>query len=131
MTSSQRLLAVLLVLSTASSFADDMRPQTYATAKALADRDEKALSGPQLQLLIAAQGNIGGKAVSECMTVIRPKRPVSFGLVMEIDKAGSVRRTWPDGESAISKCFESKMVGKALNSPPHAPFYTVFEIDFQ
>jgi hypothetical protein len=120
----------MLVLGATTCYAGDAVPKAYKDAKALADRDEKALSSTQLQLLTAAQGNIGGTAVSECMVSVRPKLPVSFALVMQLDASGTILKAWPDGVTPIAKCFESKMRGKVLNTPPFSPFYTVFEIQF-
>lgn len=104
-------------------------PMTYGTAKVLANRHEKSLSTTQLQVLTTAQGTVGGKAIAECLATGHAAKPTSFALVMELDAAGTVVHTWREGDSEISKCFESKMAAQKLFTPPFSPFYTVFEIN--
>jgi len=117
------LLAGLLAAQLA--YAGDM---TFAEAKALADRDEGSLSVAQQQALVQAQAAVVQAAMSSCLAVNRVA-PFSFAVVVELDSAGKVRKTWRSEESAMVDCFQSVAAKMNLNSPPHSPFYSSFEMD--
>jgi hypothetical protein len=102
---------------------------TYSDAKALADRDEASL-GSSSGALVEAQGTVLGPLLADCARSIGGADQSSFVVVMELDASGRIVKTWRQGSSPISACFESSVMGKSLVSPPKAPFYTSFEMHF-
>jgi len=50
---------------------------------------------------------------------------------MELDATGKVVRTWLGGTSTLAVCFNKEMATKSLFVPPHAPFYTSFEMSWR
>jgi hypothetical protein len=92
----------------------------------LADRDEGSLSDAQKQALVQAQAPLVQAALSSCLTVNGTK-PFSFVVVVALDSAGTVRKTWRSDETKLAGCFHSVVAKATLNSPPRSPFYSSFE----
>lgn len=101
---------------------------SYADAKALADRDEAAASKAQSGDLLASQGTAIDRIVPQCTWAAGPGGMPPFVVVAELDATGKVVRTWRAGDSAFATCFEKKLGTRWLFVPPHAPFYTSFEM---
>lgn len=72
----------------------------------MAYQHEKSLSSIELQILTSGQGSVGGKALVECFGGSKGAKSTSFALVMELDDAGKIVRTWLNGESDAEKCFQ-------------------------
>jgi len=103
---------------------------SFVSAKALADRDEASLRKEQGGALVQSQAPVVQKAMSSCLALATSTKPPAFVVVVELDLSGKVRKTWRDGDSEVARCFEN-IVGEAkLFSPPRAPFYSSFDMDF-
>ena len=103
-------------------------PALCETPHEIGDRHEKGLTPSQSQALVASQGAVGGKALAACGASLPPPGAVKFSLVMRLDASGRIVQTWLEGEAPIAKCFQSKMAGQTLFTPPFAPFYTTFDM---
>jgi len=105
----------------------------YDAALALATKDEAALSPDQAAALIVSQGDVGGRALAQCRTdnggILADL--AAFTVVLELDAAGKVVRTWRDGDSPIAACFEKAMQAQTLVAPPRAPFHTFFAMSWE
>ncbi len=101
---------------------------SYGDAKALADRDEAAASKVQSSELLASQGTAIDRIVPQCTWAAGPGGMPPFVVVAKLDATGKVVMTWRDGDSAFATCFERKLGTRWLFVPPHAPFYTSFEM---
>lgn len=101
---------------------------SYADAKAIADRDEGSLTAQQQQALVQAQAPVLQAALSSCLA-LRGPMPFSFVVVVELDAAGKIGRTWLDNPSKMALCFQNKVAQASLNAPPRSPFYSSFEMD--
>ena len=100
----------------------------YAGAKALADKDEAALTPTDSTRLRQAQGDLLDAGTAACAT---PRPDLSpFVVVMELDAGGNVVRTWLQGSSPIGICLRKYVAGKTLVVPPRAPFHTSLELSF-
>jgi len=104
---------------------------SYDQAKAFADRDEGSLSQSQSQQLVASQGKAGGEAHATCVSPSSKSDLSPYAVVMELDSSGKVIRTWLQGKSALAVCFNGQMAKKSLFVPPHAPFYTSYEMSWE
>lgn len=104
---------------------------TFDQAKARADGDEAALTPQQEATLISSQGEIAHATFVNCRASDLADRRSPFTLVMELDAAGKVVRTWRSGTSAIAICLDEAMREGSLFHPPKSPFYTSFEYTFQ
>lgn len=102
--------------------------QSYADAKALADRDEAAVSRVQSSSLLASQGAAIDRIVPRCARTAGPGGMPPFVVVAELDATGKVVMTWREGDSNFATCFEGNLGTLSLFVPPHAPFYTSFEM---
>jgi len=103
---------------------------SYEQAKALADRDEGALTQSDSQQLLASQGKAGGEAHASCVSPSSQKDLSAYTVVMELNSSGKVVHTWLQGTSVLAVCFNAEMAKKSLFTPPHAPFYTSFEMSW-
>lgn len=103
---------------------------SFMSAKALADRDEASLSKEKDQQLIQSQAPVVQKAMSSCLALATTPNPPGFIVVVELDSSGKVRKTWRNGNSGLASCFEKVVAEATLISPPRAPFYSSFEMDF-
>lgn len=101
---------------------------SYAEAKTLADRDEAAVSRTQSADLLATQGAAIDRIIPQCAGTAGPSGMPPFVVVVELDAVGKVVTTWREGDSNFAVCFEQKLRALALFVPPHAPFYTSFEM---
>ena len=101
---------------------------SYAEAKALADRDEMAVSKGQLADLLASQEATIDRIVPQCAWAAGPGGMPPFVVVAQLDATGKVVATWREGTSAFATCFEKKLGTFWLFAPPHAPFHTSFEM---
>lgn len=101
---------------------------SFAEAKVLADRDESAVSRVQSAALLASQGEAVDRIVPQCSWLAGPGGMPPFIVVAELDASGRVVATWREGQSDFAVCFERKLGVRSLFVPPHAPFYTSFEM---
>ncbi|MGY3038872.1 hypothetical protein ACVWWQ_000459 [Rhodanobacter sp. TND4EL1] len=101
---------------------------TYADAKAWADRDEAAVSKAESADLLKTQRAAIDRIVPQCAGTAAPSGMPPFVVVVELDEVGNVVKTWREGDSDFAACFERKLGGLSLFVPPHAPFYTSFEM---
>lgn len=113
------------LIAASAAFAGDM---TFADAKVLADRDEGALSSEQKLALIQAQAPVVQEGLSSCLGA-NGQVPFSFFVVVELDSAGKVRRTWRSEESKLASCFQNVAASASLNPPPRSPFFSSFEMN--
>ncbi|UJJ52603.1 MULTISPECIES: hypothetical protein [Rhodanobacter] len=102
--------------------------QSYAGAKALADRDEASVSKAQSGVLLASQGAAIDRIVPLCERAMGPAGMPPFVVVVELDAAGKIVATWREGNSDFAVCFEKQLGTLSLFVPPRAPFYTSFEM---
>ena len=122
------ILALALALAPGSAPAEGMPVVEYAEAKALADRDEASLAGTEATRMREAQAGLLEEGTAACAT---PRPDLSpFVVVMELDAAGTVVRTWLQGASPIGLCLRRYVAGKQLARPPRAPFHTSLELSF-
>ncbi|MBD8900588.1 hypothetical protein [Rhodanobacter sp. DHG33] len=120
-----RICLLLLLIAAPAAFASDA---AFANAKALADRDEGALSGEQQQALAQSQAPVVQAALSSCLGANGPK-PFSFVVVVELDSTGEVMRTWRSDDSKMADCFQRTASKAKLFTPPKSPFYSSFEMN--
>ncbi|KZC36621.1 MULTISPECIES: hypothetical protein [unclassified Rhodanobacter] len=102
--------------------------QSYADAKALADRDEASVSKAQSAALLASQKAAIERIVTACAGGMGPAGMPPFVVVVELDAAGKVAATWREGSSDFAVCFQKQLGTLSLFTPPRAPFYTSFEM---
>lgn len=123
-----RILFLIGLLATAqTAVASDM---SFKAAKDRADREESKLSAADSDALLASQTVVLDKVLSTCPVSIEGVPP-PFTVVLELDTHGSVIRTWRSDDTAFVKCFDAIANKSRLFVPPHAPFYTSFEIDLR
>lgn len=101
---------------------------SYADAKALADRDEATVTKAQSAELLTSQGAAIDRIIPQCAGTTGPSGMPPFVVVVELDAVGKVVTTWREGDSDFALCFERRLRALALFVPPHAPFYTSFEM---
>ena len=100
----------------------------YDQAKALADKDEAALSSEQGGKLRDSQQALLASGTAACAT---PNPDLSaLVVVMELDGQGKVVRTWLKGNSPLAICLRKHAAAQSLAPPPRAPFYTSIELSF-
>jgi hypothetical protein len=117
-----RTAACLALLLTRAAIAADTL--TYPQAKALADRDEAGLSAADARTLMDAQRDAGREILRQCS--VAEMNTLPFTVVMQLDAAGRVVRTWRQGESTVAPCFERELAKRTFPAPESAPFYTAF-----
>lgn len=122
-----RFFLLILLVTSQTALAGQL---SFMSAKALADHDEASLSREKDQELIQSQAPVIQKALSSCLALTTTTNPSGFVVVVELDSSGKVRKTWRNGNSALAVCFEKVAAEATLVSPPHAPFYSSFEMDF-
>lgn len=103
--------------------------RTYVDAKTLADRDEASVPKARVQALLDSQGKAISQVLHECLPTTQEVRLSPFVVVAELDSVGRVVATWRKGDSELAICFENKVASHLVFNPPHAPFFTSFEID--
>jgi hypothetical protein len=102
----------------------------FDEAKALADKDETALSKAQADTLKSSLSEVGRIAFRKCMPLPLPDVVPPFTVVMELNATGKVKKTWPSNVSTFTKCIEGTFAVATLFKPPSTPFYTSFEFIF-
>ena len=103
-------------------------PQTFAEAKAQADRDEASLGATAREAFRQAQARQLETSVGNCAN---PGHDTSaFVIVAEVDARGRITRTWRQGDTALAACVEKELNGRFLEPPPRAPFLAAFELSF-
>lgn len=103
---------------------------SFKAAKDRADCEESKLSAANSDALVASQTVVLDEVLSTC-PVSLDVVPPPFTVVLELDAHGSVMRTWRSDDTAFVKCFDAIANKSKLFVPPHAPFYTSFEIDLR
>lgn len=123
------LLLSLAVGTTAPFPAPAASPATldYAAAKALADRDEAAMSKLGADMLRRSQSGVLDRAADACRT---DEKPAPFTVVLELDEKGNATNHWRNAETGLAKCMEGKLARSAFYVPARAPFYISFEVSF-
>jgi hypothetical protein len=122
------LTTFLFLAATAVAQAATPAPQVdYATAKALADKDEASLPRVGLDALRTAQSGVLNRATDACKTDETPK---PFTVVIELDAKGKPVGHWRDGDSKLAQCMEDKLTRQMFYVPPRAPFHVSFEVTF-
>lgn len=102
----------------------------YIDAKRLADADEKSVTGPAHDAMLAAQRRLLDAGVVEC-SLGNPQKDFSgFTIVMALDASGHVQRTWREGGSPLAICIQKYVRDKIVFVPPRAPFHTSLAISF-
>ena len=99
----------------------------YDAAKALADRDEAAMSKLSADMLRRSQSGVLDRAADSCRTDEAPK---SFVVVLELDAEGKVTNHWRNAETGLAKCMDDKLSRQMFYVPQKAPFYISFEVSF-
>ena len=116
-----RALLCAAVLAAAPVAATEL---SYAEANALSDRDEASLSPAQMEALVSAHGQALGEAIPACVDRDNPPARITSAVILELDAAGRVMRTWHGDETPMTLCLERELRSKQFGSPPRAPFYT-------
>ena len=102
----------------------------YTDARRLADADEKSVTGPAHDAMLAAQRRLLDAGVVEC-SLGNPQKDFSgFTIVMALDASGHVQRTWREGGSPLAICIQKYVRDKIVFVPPRAPFHTSLAISF-
>ena len=123
-------IALLLLANLASAQAAAPAPLEHIDAKRLADADEKSVTGPAHEAMLAAQRKLLDAGVVEC-SLGKPQKDFSgFTIVMELDATGHVQRTWREGGSPLAICIQKYVRDKIVFVPPRAPFHTSLAISF-
>ncbi|MEL1264160.1 hypothetical protein [Pseudoxanthomonas putridarboris] len=122
-----RLPLILFALCCAAH-AHAQSPGDYPQAKARADADEASLPAAQRDALLQAQTTVLDAAITACATPNADTSP--FVVVVELDAAGRVQRTWREGGTPLAICVQKQINGTTLTTPPRAPFFTSFELTF-
>ena len=99
----------------------------YDAAKALADRDEAAMSKLSAGMLRRSQAGVLDRAADSCRTEEAPK---SFTVVLELDAQGRATNHWRSADSTLAKCMDEKLSRQMFYVPEKAPFYISFEVSF-
>ena len=115
-------IAFVLLLAAATT-----TPLDYTAAKALADRDEAAMSSIASQALRNSQSGVLDRAASACRTA---EAPEPFTVVLELDAQGNITNHWRNADTGLAKCMEEKLTRQAFYIPAKAPFYISFEVTF-
>jgi hypothetical protein len=126
--SMRKVILLAFIVLAQPAFAGSL---VYADAKTLADRDEASVSKAEAQALLDSQSAVIGRIMPVCALATKPIAIPPFVVVVKLDLTGKVVATWRNGDSDFAICFERKVVGLSLFTPPHAPFYTSFEIDIR
>jgi len=106
-------------------------PADIDAAIALANADEASLAGEKHVALVKAQEALLDKAFSRCVPSEPREPPPAFTVVLQLDAAGKPRQSWLKGDDVIARCVEKALAEQKVFIPPHAPFYTFFEVSFQ
>ena len=123
-------LACLSPAQAQVSMPAEIKPLEYIDAKRLADADEKSVTGPAHEAMLAAQRKLLDAGVVEC-SLGKPQKDFSgFTVVMALDAAGHVQRTWREGGSPLAICLQRYVRDKVVFVPPRAPFHTSLAISF-
>ena len=104
---------------------------SFNDAKALADKQEAALSSAQTEEFQALELEVARPIFIACTPSPRPERLPDFTIVMTLDASGKVQNTLLQGGGKFAKCVESKLAAATLFKPPSAPFYTSLEHVFE
>ena len=99
----------------------------YDAAKALADRDEAAMSKLASDMLRRSQSGVLDRAAAACRTdeAIQP-----FTVVLELDAKGNATNHWRNADTYLAKCMEEKLSRQMFYVPSKSPFYISFEVSF-
>ncbi len=103
-------------------------PADYAAAKALADRDEAALTPAQGERLRTLQRAALEEGVGACATPRPDTSP--FTVVVRLAADGSVEASWRSGQTPLAVCLERFLRQRALPAPAQAPLYLSYELSF-
>jgi len=122
----RKIILLALAMTALPAWANSV---TYIDAKAFADRDEASVPKERAQALLHTQGEAIGRAMSVCAQAVSSEDIPPFVVVVKLDASGRVGETWRKGDSSLAVCFEKAMSTQTLFTPPHAPFYTSFEMD--
>lgn len=123
----RKIILLALAMAALPAWANSV---TYVDAKAIADRDEAAVPKELTQTLLKTQGEAISRAMSACAQTVSSGDMPPFVVVVKLDLSGKVGETWRKGDSPLALCFEKAVSTQTLFTPPHAPFYTSFEMDF-
>lgn len=126
-------IAMLLLAGLAPAHAAEPvapAPLEYIDAKRLADADEKSVTGPAHEAMLAAQRTLLDAGVVECSLGKQQKDFSGFTIVMALDATGHVQRTWREGGSPLAICLQRYVRDKVVFVPPRAPFHTSLAISF-
>jgi hypothetical protein len=116
------ITTLVLLAATAGTPALD-----YTAAKALADRDEAAMSKLAAGMLQRSQSTVLERAADKCKT---DEKPAPFTVVLELDANGKATNHWRSAETGLAKCMEEKLSTQMFYVPQKAPFYISFEVSF-
>lgn len=122
------MLAEMMLLA-ALGASSPTAPETldYAAAKALADRDEGALSKLAMDALRASQSGVLERAADACRT---DEKPEPFTIVLELDASGRPVRHWRNADTGLARCMEARLARQPFYIPARAPFHVSFEVTF-
>ena len=99
----------------------------YTAAKALADRDEGAMSKLALDALRASQSGVLHRAADACRT---DEKIEPFTVVLELDAKGRSVGHWRNADTGLARCMEEKLARQPFYIPGKAPFFVSFEVSF-
>lgn len=105
-------------------------PMDFAAAKAAADADEASQEESARAATLEQQSAFLDAAVAACADGRNTAQLEGFVIVVELDDAGHVVRTWRRGDSPLALCIERHSRGKLMFVPPRTPFYASLEVSF-
>src|SRR5690606_27425792 len=131
-----RALAVVALfvsssLPCARAMAQDVaQGMDFTAAKAAADADEASQDDAARAAALESQGAFLDEGVAFCADVRNTARLEDFVVVVRLDEAGRVVRTWRRGDSPLALCIERHARGRLMFVPPRAPFHASLEVGF-
>lgn len=105
-------------------------PLDFAQAKAMADADEASLGEAARTEALARQRAFLDASVAACAEAGAGADLADFTVVVRLDGAGNVVRTWRRGDSPLALCIERSARGKPMFVPPRSPFHASLEVSF-
>lgn len=102
----------------------------FTAAKSAADADEASLDATTRAAALERQRAFLDARVAACADIRTTARLEDFVVVVELDAAGRVAKTWRRGDSPLALCIERDARGKPMFVPPRAPFHASLEVGF-
>ena len=124
------LMAMAMSLPVAAVESPVQAPMDFAAAKAAADADEASQEESARAATLEQQSAFLDAGVAACADGRNTAQLEGFVIVVELDDAGHVVRTWRRGDSPLALCIERHSRRKLMFVPPRTPFYASLEVSF-